>query len=174
MFRPPPHSVSSHSCARVRTAAGSVARTRPATPRAALALIAASLAAVALTAGAGPARAADLIIQVQPAGSQGNLMLAVYGSAADFRQRAVVQQSQAASTAPARFRFDQLPPGDYAIAVYQDVNGNGKLDTNMVGMPREPFGFSQEPKGLMGPPNWDQVKFALPPEGTTINIRLEP
>ncbi|MFT4100709.1 MAG: DUF2141 domain-containing protein [Burkholderiaceae bacterium] len=157
----------------MRTAAGSVARTRPATPRAALALIAAPLAVVPLAAGAGPAHAADLIVEVVPAGSQGNLMLAVYGSAADFRQRAVVQQSQAATTAPARFRFEQLPPGDYAIAVYQDVNSNGKLDTNMVGMPREPFGFSREPKGLMGPPNWDQVKFALPPDGATIDIRLE-
>jgi len=147
---------------------------RPRLPRRARAFIAAPLASVSLLAGAGTAVAADLIVQVEPAGNQGNLMLAVYDSAADFRQRAIVQQSQVVAATQARFRFDQLPPGDYAIAVYQDVNGNGKLDTNMVGIPREPYAFSQAAKGLMGPPNWDQVKFTLPSDGATIHIRLEP
>jgi uncharacterized protein (DUF2141 family) len=40
--------------------------------------------------------------------------------------------------------FDNLPMGQYAVSVFQDNNGNGQLDTNIFGIPRERYGFSND------------------------------
>jgi len=48
----------------------------------------------------------------------------------------------------------QLPPGDYAISVLQDLNGNRKLDTNFIGIPTEPSGSSND-----APAKWSAPKF---------------
>ena len=55
--------------------------------------------------------------------------------------------------------FDSLAAGRYAVRLYQDMNGNGKIDFNGQ-MPTEPFGFSNVTT-LMGPPNFDQSSFDL-------------
>lgn len=54
-----------------------------------------------------------------------------------------------------------LPFGTYAIAVSQDVNDNGEQDTNWIGIPKEPYGFSNNAKGKMGPPKFEDAKFDL-------------
>jgi len=51
--------------------------------------------------------------------------------------------------------FQGLGAGRYAVAVYQDENRNGKLDKNFLGMPTEPYGFSNDARGSMGPPSFD-------------------
>jgi uncharacterized protein (DUF2141 family) len=53
--------------------------------------------------------------------------------------------------------FKDLPPGLYAAVAYQDSNGNGKLDKNVFGIPKEPFGFSNGARGTMGPPSFAQA-----------------
>ena len=40
-------------------------------------------------------------------------------------------------------RFEKLPPGRYAVAVFHDENGNGRIDTNFLGLPSEGYGFSR-------------------------------
>jgi uncharacterized protein (DUF2141 family) len=57
-----------------------------------------------------------------------------------------------------------LPSGSYAMAVFLDNNKNQKLDTNMVGVPTEKFGFSQNPKILFGAPNFSEAKFEIIPQ----------
>ena len=42
------------------------------------------------------------------------------------------------------FRFPNIPAGRYAIAVYHDANGNGRLDRSAIGFPQEPYGFSND------------------------------
>jgi len=59
------------------------------------------------------------------------------------------------------YTFKNLPDGDYAIAVYQDLNNNGKCDKNMIGYPTEGFGFSQNYKPRLSAPSFDQVKIAI-------------
>ena len=59
-----------------------------------------------------------------------------------------------------RLRFDGVAPGRYAISVIHDENGNGKLDT-FLGVPREGFGFSRNPRIRMGPPRFDEVEFPV-------------
>lgn len=57
--------------------------------------------------------------------------------------------------------FDGLPDGDYGVKAFHDVNGNGGMDTNPFGMPTEPFAFSNNAVGNMGPASWDRAKFVV-------------
>jgi len=55
-----------------------------------------------------------------------------------------------------------LGPGEYALSVVHDENDNGRLDSNLIGIPKEPVGASNNAKGSFGPPKWKDAKFALP------------
>lgn len=61
----------------------------------------------------------------------------------------------------ALYTFKNLPDGDYAVAVYQDVNGNGKCDRNIIGYPTEGFGFSRNYKPKISAPDFSEVKIGL-------------
>ncbi|HTG38605.1 DUF2141 domain-containing protein [Sphingomonas sp.] len=67
--------------------------------------------------------------------------------------------------------YDGLPPGGYALAVIHDENGNGKLDTFM-GIPREGFGFSRNPRIAFGPPSFKSARFTLSDLGDEQRIRM--
>ena len=68
--------------------------------------------------------------------------------------------------------FRSVPPGDYALAVFHDANGNRKLDT-ILGIPREGFGFSRNPTIAFGAPRFDKVSIELPPGFARMNVRLQ-
>lgn len=55
--------------------------------------------------------------------------------------------------------FVGIPKGEYGISTYQDENNNGKLDKNMMGIPSEDFACSNDAKGFMGPPKYEDAKF---------------
>lgn len=64
-----------------------------------------------------------------------------------------------------------LPPGTYAARVLHDVNGNGQMDRNFIGMPKEPWAFSNNAVGNRGPAKWQDAKFEVD-GATAIDIRL--
>lgn len=64
--------------------------------------------------------------------------------------------------------FDDVAAGRYALAVVHDENGNGELDT-MLGIPREGFGFSRNPRIGFGPPKFADAGFDIGP-GTTHQV----
>lgn len=66
-----------------------------------------------------------------------------------------------------------IVPGDYGVKVFQDENKNGKIDTNFIGFPVEPYGFSHDAKLKMGLPAFDAVRVALKPGENTITITLQ-
>lgn len=120
-----------------------------------------------------PAAAADLQLNVGPlANAQGSLLVAIYNSASSFRKDAVQQQKIAAVAGRITVKFSNLAPGDYAVALFHDTNDNGKLDSNLFGIPQEPYGFSRIDRALMGAPGWDDVKFTLPDQGSNLDISL--
>jgi len=57
--------------------------------------------------------------------------------------------------------FENLKPGIYAVSVYQDIDANGKINKNFLGIPKEPVGVSNNAKGFMGPPKYEDAKFNL-------------
>lgn len=71
----------------------------------------------------------------------------------------------------ARFLFRDLPPGTYAVAAFQDTNRNGELDRTGLGLPLEPYGFSNE-SGRRGRPDYREAAFALREPGVSLRVRL--
>ena len=65
-----------------------------------------------------------------------------------------------------------LEAGEYAISAYHDLDGNGRMKTNFIGIPREPIGTSNDAKGRFGPPKYKDAKFQIGEEATTIPINL--
>lgn len=55
--------------------------------------------------------------------------------------------------------FSNVQPGTYGISAYHDENKNGKLDTNVVGMPIEDYGASRDARGTFSAPSFDDAKF---------------
>ena len=106
--------------------------------------------------------------------AEGSIMMQVVDSEAAFDDQA---PAAAQLILPARepdvaLSIDALPPGDYAMRVFHDVDGNGELDTNLVGMPAEPWGFSNDASGSFGPPSWRDARFVLGADGAEQHIRL--
>jgi uncharacterized protein (DUF2141 family) len=65
-----------------------------------------------------------------------------------------------------------LPPGQYAVAVYHDANGNDDFDRTLVGMPAEGFGFSNDAPTRVGLPPLDAVRFRLDAGDPPLRIQL--
>jgi len=65
-----------------------------------------------------------------------------------------------------------LPPGVYAVSVFHDENMNQKLDKNFVGVPKEGYGDSNNPKKKMGPPSFEETKFQLSATEQSTEIKL--
>jgi uncharacterized protein (DUF2141 family) len=70
------------------------------------------------------------------------------------------------------FRFDGLPQGTYALTALHDENGNGKLDT-FLGIPREGFAFSNNPKVGFGPPSYERVRFSIGPTRALVRLQFK-
>jgi uncharacterized protein (DUF2141 family) len=67
-----------------------------------------------------------------------------------------------------------LPTGDYAVSIYQDLNGNGVMDKNFFGAPTEPYGFSRNYKPTFRAPKFDEVKIALNNDRKTTISLIQP
>lgn len=124
--------------------------------------------------GTASVRAAGLQVQVQQiVPGKGNLVVALYDKAQDFPHpgKGLAAKTEPASAESATLSFDGLAPGRYAVAAYQDANGNGKLDKNLFGAPTEIYGFSNDARGSMGPPSFDAAAVQVPAAATVV-IRL--
>lgn len=104
---------------------------------------------------------------------QGELMLAIYNTKESFpiEGKQIIGKKEKALNNEIKFTIDNLPKGNYAIAVFHDVNSNNKMDKNRIGIPTEGFGFSSNKKPRFGPPNWNDAVFNFP-ETKSIEIML--
>ena len=128
--------------------------------------------AVALTL-AGVAHAADLTVDVAGLkNAKGKVLVAVYDRADDFLKQPKRAAAVDAQAGKVRVVIAGLPPGDYALSVFQDMNGNGDLDMNPAGMPIEPYGFSNDAAGNYGPPSFEQARVHVTEAGSVIAVNL--
>jgi uncharacterized protein (DUF2141 family) len=65
-----------------------------------------------------------------------------------------------------------LPFGTYALAIYQDVNSNGKIDKNMIGIPTEPYAFSNNYKPTVKAPGFKNCKFSYGADSNTVAMKM--
>jgi uncharacterized protein (DUF2141 family) len=140
----------------------------------ALAIVAAPTPAQAQTAPTtAPTTAAGCVqVEVQNVRpEQGSLMVAAYDAAASFNKApAVATQLRAGAAATMRFPLCGLAGGTVSLTLYQDLNGNGKLDSNAFGVPTEPWGASGRPMAMTAP-TWESTM--VPLDGaTTIVVTL--
>jgi uncharacterized protein (DUF2141 family) len=70
----------------------------------------------------------------------------------------------------AQVALGRLPAATYAVAVLHDENGNGKMDTDWLGRPREGRGASNNAKGA--PPRFEAARFVLSAPQREISITL--
>lgn len=69
--------------------------------------------------------------------------------------------------------FTNLPYGWYGVSIFHDENGNGELDKNAMGIPKEAYGFSNNAKGFFGKPAYKDVVFQLNSSEKRIDIKLD-
>ena len=65
-----------------------------------------------------------------------------------------------------------LPAGEYALSIFQDVNDDGKLARNFIGLPKEPAGLSNNLRPRFGPPKYKDAKFEVT-VGTVVEQKIE-
>jgi uncharacterized protein (DUF2141 family) len=70
-------------------------------------------------------------------------------------------------------KLDSLEYGEYAIRVFHDENGNGKLDLNFLGIPTEDYGYSNNVSAWFGPPRWEKASFILNQSEMQIEISVD-
>ncbi|MDQ2823275.1 MAG: DUF2141 domain-containing protein [Pseudomonadota bacterium] len=129
--------------------------------------IVAALAATSL------AQAADMTIDIAGLkNARGKVMVAVYDRADNFLKQPMRTSTVDAQAGTVHMLLTGLPAGDYAISLYHDENGNGKLDKNPLGMPIESYGFSNDAAGNYGPPSFQQAQVHLLDTGTTVTVNL--
>lgn len=133
------------------------------------------LAGLALTAAAPPDQSQPLTLSLEGLRSQkGQVLVCISQQARYFpdcskdpaRRHLIVSASSQPTS------LGVLPPGDYAIAVIHDENGNGKLDT-FAGIPREGVGFSGNAPIRFGPPSFKSAQFMMPGGGARQDIRVK-
>ncbi len=93
---------------------------------------------------------------------RGQLLCALFSSPDDFPRRpekAVARAKSAITNRHGTCEFNGISPGTYAISVIHDENSNGKLDSKLMGIPREGVGASNDAKGHFGPPKFDAAAF---------------
>ncbi|MEY3193938.1 MAG: hypothetical protein RIQ78_34 [Bacteroidota bacterium] len=106
----------------------------------------------------------------------GHVFIAVYDNEAAFLQIGKMRDHKIIPVHqkdPLHITFPQLPPGSYAISCFHDLNGNGKLDTNLVGIPTEPYGFSNNARPKFRAPTWMEAIIYCSTASTQQTIQLD-
>jgi uncharacterized protein (DUF2141 family) len=104
----------------------------------------------------------------------GTLRLALCPSESAFEtDKGCTLHTAKAAGSLVRLRIPDLLPGTYAVKIFHDADNDGTLDTNWLGIPSEPYGFSNDAMGSFGPPSFEQARFNVGGEPTTIRIRMK-
>jgi uncharacterized protein (DUF2141 family) len=119
--------------------------------------------------------AAELRVTVRGVkSSEGDVKVGLYATPEAFDKR----QKTYGALSPANpgevvVVFRNLPPGRYGLAALHDLNGNGEMDNNLLGFPQEPYGFGNDAKINLAPPDFADMAVTVG-SGTTetaLNLR---
>ncbi len=140
-----------------------------------------------------PAGGASLIVEVEGfKDPTGNATICLFDSEDSFKSvdmrkdrkdvlkylRSVhdVQIQQSGNDLTAACKIDNLQPGEYVAFAFHDCNSNGKVDSNFVGMPVEPIGFSNGVRPQLFPipktPTWKSCAFSVQPGENRIRLSV--
>jgi len=106
---------------------------------------------------------------------EGNIGVLVFNKEEGFPlspDKAILDLEIKVTSKTMKINLGKLPYGNYAIALVQDVNSNKTFDKNFIGIPKEPFGFSNNKSILFGLPNFNEASVSLAKETEETTIRL--
>ena len=112
--------------------------------------------------------AADIGLRIMDPPATGTVYVLLYDSAAAFEGlRNPMRTERYGLDGREVYRLSDVPAGSYALVVHHDVNGNGIIDRNFIGIPKEPIAFSNgyRPKG---PPSYRRAAFLLGPDDNRV------
>ncbi len=103
------------------------------------------------------------------------IRLALFAESAGFPDNECAVRTLAVDVedTTAEVQLENLQEGKYALAVFQDLNGDEVLNRSAFGIPSEPYGFSNNARGKFGPPSFQAAAFRLRREPCELNIRME-
>ena len=106
---------------------------------------------------------------------QGQVCARVFAQSSGFPNRpdqAVASQCTKVNKITTGFKFTNLVPGSYAVALFHDENSDGQINTGLFGLPSEGLGCSRNPRGLVGPPRFQDAVFLVVGPNNVIQIQL--
>jgi uncharacterized protein (DUF2141 family) len=103
--------------------------------------------------------------------NEGQVLIALHNEKAQFLKTAFKNAITKITNKKVMYTFKKIPVGEYAISVFHDKNSNNKMDVNFLGIPKEAYGCSNNTKGFMGPPKYEDAKFQLT-KNSTIRIQI--
>ena len=118
----------------------------------------------------------DVLVEIDVNGRlKGQLHLALFENASQFPENASASQGVKlpVDAAVIKHTFKNVHWGTYAIAVFQDMNGNGKLDRNFFGVPSEPYAFSNNPVVKWKEPTFAEAAFELRQSKVKVGVNLK-
>ena len=126
--------------------------------------------------------AETLIVNVESKYDKGLALIGIYDKEENFGKAKVNQilNSEKVLTGAvtkitnnkAQIKFD-IPFGSYVLSGFQDFDSNGVISGNFLGIPKEPFGFSNNAKGKFGPPKWSDAVFVFNTPNQEVVLKLK-
>lgn len=116
---------------------------------------------------------ASLKVEVRNVRTQkGAVYIALFKAGTDFPGGKPVEGKKVNANGTITQTMFSVDPGNYAIAVYHDENGNGQMDKRIFGIPKEPYGFSNNFRPLMSAPKFSDCQFNVGDGGKAVSIEL--
>lgn len=111
-----------------------------------------------------PVSNSTLTIQIQGIEEiKGKIQIGIFNNAAKFPDEGGEYRIEfiKVNSKDVTYKITDLPYGDYAIALFHDVNGDGTCNLNFLGIPKEPYGFSNNVKPVVSAPSFSSAKISV-------------
>ena len=133
-----------------------------------------TLLTLLLLAFSAPAWAGDVTITVISPEAQGEIRFRLHNDAKGFAKgdNSFARMGMTAINGKASITLHNVPKGDYAVVAFQDVDGNQVLSRNLVGIPVEPYGFSNDASATLSQPSFAQAAFTVDDQPISLTIHL--
>lgn len=117
--------------------------------------------------------AAELTIKIKNvAESNGVIYIALWQDESEWPDGTHTIGMRRDAQAPETTLTIEVEEGTYAISVFHDLNGNAKMDRNLMRMPKEAWGVSNDVPARFGPPEWEKMTFEVGADGYTAELSL--
>ena len=104
--------------------------------------------------------------------AEGKVLIGLYNTEDGWLKKEMKGETLDASIPEVIWEIPDLQEGEYAVSTYHDADSDGELNTGAFGIPSEPYGFSNNARGMFGPAKWKNAKFVVKAGENEIRIRV--